>query len=189
MLTGRTIVSRSKSGNTAKSYRFWHAPTIFPRIKRHRIPTKKGYTQKIVYGAKGREKMLKGVNTLANAVKVTLGPKGRNVLMEKSWGSPKISKDGVSAAKEIELSDRFENTGFEGSTVVSRVMERGGNFGFNAETGVYEDLMEAGIVDPTKVTRYALQNAVSVAALLMTTEAMVAERPQKKKMVTPEDMY
>ena len=64
--------------------------------------------KKIVYDAEGRARMLKGVNTLADAVKVTLGPKGRNVLIEKSWGSPKISKDGVSVAKEIELSDRFE---------------------------------------------------------------------------------
>ena len=58
-----------------------------------------------------REKILRGVDTLANAVRVTLGPKGRNVLMEKSFGAPRISKDGVSVAKEIELSDRFENMG------------------------------------------------------------------------------
>jgi chaperonin GroEL len=72
-------------------------------------------------------------------------------------------------------------------------MEGEGSFGFNAETGVYEDLMKAGIVDPTKVTRFALQNAASVAGLLMTTEAMVAEKPQKEKpsapTMSPEDMY
>jgi chaperonin GroEL len=67
--------------------------------------------KEIKYGAQGREKMMKGVDTLANAVKVTLGPKGRNVLLEKSWGSPKISKDGVTVAKEIELEDKFENMG------------------------------------------------------------------------------
>ena len=55
--------------------------------------------KEIKYGAKAREQMLKGVDTLANAVKVTLGPRGRNVLLEKSWGSPKISKDGVTVAK------------------------------------------------------------------------------------------
>jgi chaperonin GroEL len=85
------------------------------------------------------------------------------------------------------------NAGFEGSVVVQRVMEGKGNFGFNAETGTYEDLMKAGIVDPTKVTRYALQNAASVAGLLMTTEAMVAEKPKKKgaeaPAMPPEDMY
>ncbi|MEL6210524.1 MAG: TCP-1/cpn60 chaperonin family protein, partial [Pseudomonadota bacterium] len=56
-----------------------------------------------------RERMLKGVNTLADAVKVTLGPKGRNVVLDKSFGAPRITKDGVSVAKEIELSDKFEN--------------------------------------------------------------------------------
>ena len=58
-----------------------------------------------------RQKMLKGVDILADAVKVTLGPKGRNVLINKAWGSPKITKDGVTVAKEIELEDRFENVG------------------------------------------------------------------------------
>ncbi|MGD9031811.1 MAG: TCP-1/cpn60 chaperonin family protein, partial [Desulfobacteraceae bacterium] len=67
--------------------------------------------KEIKYSAQAREKMMKGVDTLANAVKVTLGPKGRNVLLEKSWGSPKISKDGVTVAKEIELEDKFENMG------------------------------------------------------------------------------
>ena len=67
--------------------------------------------KEIKYSANAREKMLKGVNTLADAVKVTLGPKGRNVLIEKSWGAPKITKDGVTVAKEIELADKFENMG------------------------------------------------------------------------------
>ena len=58
-----------------------------------------------------RSKMLKGVNVLANAVKVTLGPKGRNVVLDKSFGAPTITKDGVSVAKEIELEDKFENMG------------------------------------------------------------------------------
>jgi chaperonin GroEL len=65
----------------------------------------------IKYGVKARESILKGVNILADAVKITLGPKGRNVLLEKSFGSPTITKDGVSVAKEIELKDRFENMG------------------------------------------------------------------------------
>jgi chaperonin GroEL len=77
--------------------------------------------------------------------------------------------------------------------VVQHVREGEGSFGFNAETGIYEDLMKAGIVDPTKVTRFALQNAASVAGLLMTTEAMVAEKPKKEKSSAPampsEDMY
>ena len=65
----------------------------------------------IKFDTEARSKMLTGVNTLANAVKVTLGPKGRNVVMDKSYGAPRTTKDGVSAAKEIELEDKFENMG------------------------------------------------------------------------------
>ena len=63
------------------------------------------------FGEDARARMVRGVNTLANAVKVTLGPKGRNVVLEKSFGAPTVTKDGVSVAKEIELKDRFENMG------------------------------------------------------------------------------
>ncbi len=63
------------------------------------------------FGAEARERMLRGVDILADAVKVTLGPKGRNVVIEKSFGAPRITKDGVSVAKEVELSDKFENMG------------------------------------------------------------------------------
>jgi chaperonin GroEL len=65
----------------------------------------------IKYSMTGRQKMMKGVDALANAVKATLGPKGRNVLLEKLWGSPTVTKDGVTVAKEIELEDKFENIG------------------------------------------------------------------------------
>ena len=65
----------------------------------------------VYFGSDARDKMLRGVNTLANAVKVTLGPKGRNVVIEKSFGAPRSTKDGVSVAKEIELADKFENLG------------------------------------------------------------------------------
>ena len=63
------------------------------------------------FEADARNRMLRGVDTLADAVKVTLGPKGRNVVLDKSFGAPRITKDGVSVAKEIELSDKFENMG------------------------------------------------------------------------------
>jgi len=67
--------------------------------------------KEIKYSGIARERIMTGVDTLANAVKVTLGPKGRNVLIEKSWGAPNITKDGVTVAKEIELEDKFENMG------------------------------------------------------------------------------
>ncbi|WP_323780921.1 TCP-1/cpn60 chaperonin family protein, partial [Leisingera sp.] len=65
----------------------------------------------VKFDTDARNRMLKGVNILADAVKVTLGPKGRNVVLDKSFGAPRITKDGVSVAKEIELEDKFENMG------------------------------------------------------------------------------
>ncbi len=65
----------------------------------------------IMFEQPARDKILRGVNIMANAVKSTLGPKGRNAILEKSWGSPTVTKDGVTVAKEIELEDRFENLG------------------------------------------------------------------------------
>merc|ERR1711907_770755 len=73
---------------------------------------KKTMTAKEVkFGNNARQGMLEGVNILADAVKATLGPKGRNVILEKSFGAPTVTKDGVSVAKEIELKDKFENMG------------------------------------------------------------------------------
>jgi len=74
-----------------------------------------------------------------------------------------------------------QNTGFDGSIVVEKVKKEKGNFGFNAQTEQYEDLVKAGIIDPTKVVRCAIQNAASVASLLVTTEALVAEKPKKEE--------
>ena len=67
--------------------------------------------KEVKFNTEARERMLKGVDVLANAVKVTLGPKGRNVVIEKSFGAPRITKDGVTVAKEVELADKFENMG------------------------------------------------------------------------------
>ena len=81
-----------------------------------------------------------------------------------------------------------QNAGVEGSIVVDKVKQGKGAFGFNAATEVYEDLLKAGVIDPTKVCRTALQNAASVASLLLTTEAMVAEKPEEKKEGPPGGM-
>jgi chaperonin GroEL len=77
------------------------------------------------------------------------------------------------------------NAGTDGAVVLDKVKNGKGAFGFNAATEEYEDLIKAGIIDPTKVVRTALQNAASVAALLLTTEAMVAEKPEEKKAAAP----
>jgi chaperonin GroEL len=78
-----------------------------------------------------------------------------------------------------------ENAGVEGSIVINRVKEEKGAFGFNAESEQYEDLVVSGVIDPTKVTRIALENAASIASLLVTTEALVAEKPEEKKPGPP----
>jgi chaperonin GroEL len=99
----------------------------------------------------------------------------------------------IKRALEEPVRQIANNAGFEGSVVIQKVMTAKGNEGFNAEKGEFEDLIKAGIIDPTKVTRFALQNAASVAGLLMTTEAMVAEKPEKKSAampsMPPDDMY
>ncbi|MBN1840987.1 MAG: chaperonin GroEL [Deltaproteobacteria bacterium] len=87
----------------------------------------------------------------------------------------------VQRALEEPLRQIVNNTGHEGSVVVDQVKKEKGAIGFNAETEKYEDLMEAGVIDPTKVVRFALQNAASVAGLMLTTEVMVAEKPEEKK--------
>jgi chaperonin GroEL len=73
------------------------------------------------------------------------------------------------------------NAGLEGSVVLNKVLEGKNDFGFNAATETYENLMAAGVIDPTKVVRFALQNAASVAGLMLTTEAMISDKPEKKK--------
>jgi len=87
----------------------------------------------------------------------------------------------VLRAIEEPLRQIVQNAGDEPSVVVNKVAEGKGNYGFNAQTGAYGDLVEMGVVDPTKVTRFALQNAASVASLMLTTEAMVAESPKDEK--------
>jgi len=108
-------------------------------------------------------------------------------------GEEQLGANLIKRALEEPVRQIANNAGFEGSVVVQHIRDGEGSFGFNAETGAYEDLIKAGILDPTKVTRFALQNAASVAGLLMTTEAMVAEKPKKDKPsaadMPPEDVY
>ncbi|MGA1841867.1 MAG: chaperonin GroEL [bacterium] len=95
-------------------------------------------------------------------------------------GDETIGVNIIKRALEEPIRQIAENAGVEGSIVVNKVMEGSHNFGFNAETGNYEDLMKAGIIDPTKVARVALQNASSIAALMITTEALITEVKEKK---------
>ncbi|KAA0258539.1 chaperonin GroEL [Deferribacter autotrophicus] len=100
----------------------------------------------------------------------------------KLEGDEKIGVEIIRKALEYPLRQIAENAGFEGSVVVNRVKEeKDVNFGFNAATEEYTDMIKAGVIDPTKVTRSALQNAASVASLMLTTEALITEIPEKKE--------
>jgi chaperonin GroEL len=100
----------------------------------------------------------------------------------KLAGDRQLGVNIVKRALEEPLRQIANNGGFDGSTVVAKVKEEQGTFawGFNAATGEYEDLVHAGVIDPTKVVRTALQNAASVASLMLTTEALVAEKPKEE---------
>jgi chaperonin GroEL len=89
-------------------------------------------------------------------------------------------------ALEFPIRQIAENSGFDGGVVVSEVKKKEGNYGFNAQTQKFEDLVEAGVIDATKVVRTSLENAVSAASMLLTTEAVVAEEPEKEKKETSE---
>ena len=83
-------------------------------------------------------------------------------------------------ALEEPLKQIAHNAGLEGGVIVERVRALDPGFGLNAATGEYEDMLKAGVIDPTKVTRSALQNAASIGALFLTTEALIAEKPEKQ---------
>src|SRR6202789_2152444 len=103
----------------------------------------------------------------------------------KLEGDQQIGVDIVKRAIEEPLRALARNGGVEGSIVVQEVKKRKGNDGYNVATGEYEDLVKAGVVDPKKVTRTALQNAASIAGLLLTTECMITEIPEKEKSAPP----
>src|ERR1700722_5557303 len=101
--------------------------------------------KQIVYSRGARAAILRGVNALADAVKVTLGPKGRNVVIEKSWGSPVITKDGVTVAKEIELYSKLENMGAQMvREVASKTSDKAGD-GTTTATVLAQAIYEGGL--------------------------------------------
>jgi len=111
---------------------------------------------------------------LVRAIKVLDKVKGDN--LDQTTGIKLIQK-----ALEEPLKQIVNNAGLEGAVVLNKVLEGKDDFGFNAATEVYENLFKAGVIDPTKVTRTALENAASVASLLITTEAVVYEKKEDEK--------
>ena len=100
---------------------------------------------------------------------------------EAAVGDEKIGFDIISRCLEAPLRTLVSNAGLEAALIVENVKNAKGSNGYNVATGTYEDLVKAGVLDPAKVTRSALQNAASIAGLLLTTECMVTEIPEEKK--------
>src|SRR5581483_8576671 len=106
---------------------------------------------------------------------------GKTLSNLKAEGDEQIGIDIIRKASEEPLRQIAGNAGYEGAIIIEKVRSNGeANFGFNAATGQFEDLVKSGVIDPTKVTRSALQHAASISALMLTTEAMIAEVPEKK---------
>ena len=128
------------------------------------------------------------LNATRAAVEEGIVPGGGVAYLRTLPGLEKMTLEGdeavgvriIQKALEEPLKMIANNAGLEGSIVVEKVKEKKGSYGFNARTDVYEDMIAAGVIDPTKVTRFALQNAASVAALLLTTQCMIADKPEEK---------
>ncbi|MBQ2811212.1 MAG: chaperonin GroEL [Alphaproteobacteria bacterium] len=133
----------------------------------------------IEFGSDARSKMLKGVETLAKAVKVTLGPKGRNVMLDKSYGAPKITKDGVSVAKEIELADKFENMGAQlVKEVAQKTADKAGDGTTTATV-----LAEAIIKEGCKAVAAGINPMDLKRGIDMAVEAVVADVKSRSKEI------
>ncbi len=139
----------------------------------------------IKFGTDARAKMLKGVETLARAVKVTLGPKGRNVVLDKSYGAPKITKDGVSVAKEIELADKFENMGAQlVKEVAQKTADKAGD-GTTTSTVLAEAIIREGF----KAVAAGMNPMDLKRGIDMAVEAVVADvKSRSKDIKTSEEI-
>src|SRR6188472_1447484 len=139
--------------------------------------------KEVRFHADARERMLRGVDTLANAVKVTLGPKGRNVVLDKSFGAPRITKDGVTVAKEIELSDKFENMGAQMvKEVASKTSTEAGD-GTTTATILAHAMVREGVrAVAAGLNPMDLKRGIDIAV-----EAIVADVKKRAKAVSTND--
>jgi chaperonin GroEL len=139
--------------------------------------------KEVKFALDARDKMLRGVDILADAVKVTLGPKGRNVVLEKSFGAPRITKDGVTVAKEIELSDKFENMGAQMvREVASKQNDRAGD-GTTTATVLAQSIVREG----AKAVAAGMNPMDLKRGIDMAVEAVVADLKKNAKKVTSND--
>jgi len=136
--------------------------------------------KEVKFNTDARDRMLKGVNILADAVKVTLGPKGRNVVIDKSFGAPRITKDGVSVAKEIELSDKFENMGAQMvKEVASRTNDEAGD-GTTTATVLAQAIVKEGMkAVAAGMNPMDLKRGIDIATAKVVETIKAAARPVK----------
>jgi chaperonin GroEL len=137
----------------------------------------------VKFSVDAREKMLRGVDTLANAVKVTLGPKGRNVVLDKSFGAPRITKDGVTVAKEIELEDKFENMGAQ---MVREVASKSSDFAGDGTTTATV-LAQAIVKEGAKAVAAGMNPMDLKRGIDLAVEAVVEHLKSNSKKVTSND--
>ena len=141
--------------------------------------------KEVKFGTEARDKMLRGVDILANAVKVTLGPKGRNVVLDKSFGAPRITKDGVTVAKEIELADKFENMGAQ---MVREVASKTNDLAGDGTTTATV-LTQAIVKEGAKAVAAGLNPMDLKRGIDMAVEAVIADvKSRTKKVSTNEEI-
>src|SRR6202023_3239566 len=137
----------------------------------------------VKFSTDARDRMLRGIETLANAVKVTLGPKGRNVVIDKSFGAPRITKDGVTVAKEIELSDKFENMGAQMVREVASKTNDSAGDGTTTATILAHAIVREG----TKAVAAGMNPMDLKRGVDLAVAAVVADLQKNSKTVTSND--
>src|SRR5216110_3034744 len=136
--------------------------------------------KEVRFNGDARDRLLRGIDVLANAVKVTLGPKGRNVLLDKSYGAPRITKDGVTVAKEIDLTDRFENMGAQ---MVREVATRTSDLAGDGTTTATV-LAQAIVHEGTKAVAAGMNPMDLKRGIDLAVEAVVANLEKVSKKVS-----
>src|SRR4030081_1532707 len=139
--------------------------------------------KEVKFGVDARDRMLRGVEILNNAVKVTLGPKGRNVVLDKSFGAPRITKDGVTVAKEIELADKFENMGAQMVREVASKQNDAAGDGTTTATVLASAIIREG----TKAVAAGLNPMDLKRGIDLAVNAIVADLKKNSKKVTSND--
>ena len=139
--------------------------------------------KEVRFSSDARDRMLRGVDIIANAVRVTLGPKGRNVVIEKSFGAPRITKDGVAVAKEIELADKFENLGAQLIREVASKQNDAAGDGTTTATILAASIVREG----TKAVAAGLNPMDLKRGIDLAVEAVVADLKKNSKKVTSND--